>query len=72
MANTVGLLSNAITIDNKIRIDRENLISKAKGNLFRWLDPQKCNVGCGIGKKAVGKIFKIFCRYLTSNFSIHA
>ena len=35
MANTVGLLSNAITIDNKIRIDRENLISKAKGNLFK-------------------------------------
>jgi len=51
MANTVGLFNNTIVAENKIRIERANLILEAEGNLFRQLDPQKCSVGCGIGKK---------------------
>jgi hypothetical protein len=71
MANTVGLLNNTITAENKIRIERANLILEAEGDLFRQLDPQKCSVGCGVGKKAVGIIFRISSRCLTSKFRIH-
>ena len=40
MANTVGLLNNTIVAENKIRIERANLILEAEGNLFRQLDPR--------------------------------
>ena len=71
MANTVGLFNNTMVAENKIRIERANLILEAEGNLFRQLDPQKCSVGCGIGKKAVGIICRISSRCLTSKFRIH-
>ena len=51
MANIVGLLNNTITAENKIRIERANLILEAEGNLFRQLVPGNVALVVGSEKK---------------------
>ena len=51
MASTVGLLNNTITAENKIRIERANLILEAEGNLFRQLVPGNVALVVGSEKK---------------------